>query len=434
MVVPRKHRGRPELVPLQWGAVRRARHGHDHEQQAFFMFQRRKWLLHSDGTVSKLRMPVRLPLAEYFAAEGFSSASAVADAIEEFGPNKFEIPAPTFIPLFKKQLSQPLSVFQLFSVALWCLDDYWQYSLLTLCMLLIFEGTVVLTRLKSLDTLRGMGNKSRNVNVFRSSSWREISTNELLPGDVVSLTRSDDADVIPADCVLLRGGAVVNEATLTGESIPQMKEALPPACASSTEPLSIKGAHKLQVLYSGSTILQHTKGTPLHDDDELLSPDGGCVCFVVRTGFSSSQGKLMRMIEYSTENVSSDSKEAFYLLGFLLVFAVSAAGYVLVKGMEDASRSQYELLLHCILIVTSVIPPELPMQTALAVNTSLVSLMKLSIFCTEPYRIPMAGKVDTCFFDKTGTITTDELTAVGTVCHLPKSSPGASTGAFPYNP
>jgi magnesium-transporting ATPase (P-type) len=40
------------------------------------------------------------------------------------------------------------------------------------------------------------------------------------------MTRSDAADVVPADCVILRGGAVVNEATLTGESVPQMKEAL----------------------------------------------------------------------------------------------------------------------------------------------------------------------------------------------------------------
>jgi len=56
---------------------------------------------------------------------------------------------------------------------------------------------------------------------------------------------------------------------------------------------------------------------------------------------------------------------------------------------------------------------------ALAVNNSIMTLMKLHIFCTEPYRVPMAGKLDSCLFDKTGTLTTDELVAVG-VCQPPK--------------
>lgn len=90
------------------------------------------------------------------------------------------------------------------------------------------------------------------------------------------------------------------------------------------------------------------------------------------------QGKLVRMIEGSTETVRTDTKDTVRLLLLLLVFAVSASSYVLWEGMKDsAKRSKYELLLHCILIVTSVIPPELPMQMALAVNSSLMALMKM---------------------------------------------------------
>jgi cation-transporting ATPase 13A1 len=77
----------------------------------------------------------------------------------------------------------------------------------------------------------------------------------------------------------------------------------------------------------------------------------------------------MRKILFATERVtSSNSSETFYFIGVLVVFAVLAAGSVLLGGLRDEKRNKFRLVLHCIMIVTSVVPPELPMELSLAVR------------------------------------------------------------------
>jgi cation-transporting ATPase 13A1 len=82
---------------------------------------------------------------------------------------------------------------------------------------------------------------------------------------------------------------------------------------------------------------------------------------------------------------------------------------------KDPPLPKKKLLLDCILIVTSVVPPELPMELSMAVNASLVTLGRLAVFCTEPFRIPDAGRVDVVCWDKTGTITGKDMSAEGVV-------------------
>ncbi|CAB1105130.1 unnamed protein product [Ectocarpus sp. CCAP 1310/34] len=465
MARPKPHcgNGKTLLVPVETSPLGPA-----------FEFHRRKYVYDQRSQAFvKIRCRVDRPLSFYRRWRGLPTEAAVESARLMYGTNRFEMEMPKFLDLYKAQLLSPFTIFQLFSTALWLLDSYWQYFLFTLFMIASFEATVVMQRLKNLQTLKGMGNDVVNLKVFRAGRWQSSTTEELLPGDLFSLRRSKKHDTVPCDCMLVHGSAVLNEATLTGESVPQMKEGVLASKDGGDEIFMMKeGHHKVFTLFGGTKLLTcnsqgqeavdaggdsdegseeeeddmeetedqegraEEKESEDEDEDESSvdvgdeswkeTPDGGCLCYVLRTGFSSSQGKLVRMIEGSTETVRTDTRDTVLLLLLLLVFAVSASTYVLIEGMKDsAKRSKYQLLLHCILIVTSVIPPELPMQMALAVNSSLMALMKMQIFCTEPYRVPMAGKVDVCLFDKTGTLTTDELVAVGVEAPAPSRGEGS---------
>lgn len=410
-VIPQQNSGKPGVYKLEKSV----------NMGVTFTFHHRKYQWDPSSNVfEKIRCRTDMELSKFKGYKGRESDLELDMARARYGTNKFEMQVPTFKDLYIQQILSPFTCFQLFCVLLWCLDEYWQYSLFTLFMILSFEGATVFTRIKNMGMLRGMSSSARPIKVFRNKKWIDATTIDLVPGDLFSmpslLKDVPDSDIVPCDCLLMSGSAVLNEATLTGESVPQMKEALNEF---TTEKLNIKGADKVHVLFGGTKVLM---AEPTGKDETgaevgltgVPDPgDKGCICYVLRTAFSSSQGKLVRMIEGSTEKVRGDVKDTAILLLMLLCFAVASASYVLKEGMHDDERSKYELLLHCILIITSVVPPELPMQMALAVNTALMTMLKLHIFCTEPFRVPIAGKVDVCLFDKTGTLTTDELVAVG---------------------
>ena len=166
----------------------------------------------------------------------------------------------------------------------------------------------------------------------------------------------------------------------TGESIPQMKEALTENTSSvplnstanqsngdddekneeeelvqvdceedaGLKRLNINSEHRVNTLFSGTSALTVDGGwddsrgsagcfASCLDGRVPAPPDNGVVAYVLRTGFSSSQGALMQMIEFSQQAVSGDSKETgkrfvcilFYCFSFLICLRVEKYGCLL---------------------------------------------------------------------------------------------------------
>ncbi len=138
-VIPAAHRGTGDIVPID-------KKNPSDPKSYTFSYQRDTYILKSESPVVFTALPYpsssHPPLSSYHSPKGLTK-KAIPELLSLYGKNEFNIPIPSFTALFGEHATAPFFVFQVFCVALWCLDEYWYYSLFTLFMLIVFECTVV---------------------------------------------------------------------------------------------------------------------------------------------------------------------------------------------------------------------------------------------------------------------------------------------------
>ncbi|EEQ99355.1 cation-transporting ATPase 13a1, putative [Perkinsus marinus ATCC 50983] len=407
-------------------------------EQVWIDCERKKLVFeHKDGTFHRPKYPVDHTLDFYNNSRGLSEKE-ITKAEATYFDNTLNLPIPQFQELLLQHVTAPFFVFQMVCGLLWLFDDYWYYSLMTIVLLIMLEIMTINRRIRDMSETRSIKPPIYELAVLREGRWTFIPSSKLLPGDIVCVTTNNP--VVPADMVILAGSsAVVNESMLTGESTPNLKEAI---ISTSDIKLDCRGAHKSNILFSGTRLVVTNPPNAAESGILKKAPyKRGAVCYVLRTGFDTVQGKLVRTILYSSERVTGDpwaggflykglglgtnTREATTFLLDLIAVALVASVYVAYYRLvvePSLTPSKWKLFLSLTHIITNVVPPEFPVTMSIAVTMCLGHLMRNNVYCTEPFRLPFAGQVDVCCFDKTGTITNGEMTLQAT-----KMLPGAST-------
>ncbi|KAF9132248.1 hypothetical protein BGW39_000500 [Mortierella sp. 14UC] len=348
-----------------------------------------------------------------------------------FGQNVIDVKEKTVGQLLVQEVLHPFYIFQVFSMALWLADDYIYYAG---CIFVISTVSVLTELIETKRTMKRMRTMSKficNVKVFRSGRWRYLGSEELVPGDVFETTDSD-LSVFPCDAVLLTGDCIVNESMLTGESVPVSKI---PITDKALQQLDLSLANipsdlARHFLFSGTKIIRARPG-PANPKKQARTDDVDFgvnqlprgLALVVRTGFNTTKGSLIRSMLFPKPNDFQFYRDSFRFIGILAGiafcgFLVSTVNFI---RMDVPFRL---MIIKALDLITIVVPPALPATMSIGTSFAIARLKRSNIFCISPTRVNIGGKINCMCFDKTGTLTEDGLDVLGVQCA------NAETGRF----
>lgn len=314
-----------------------------------------------------------------------------------YGSNSIEVPVKPYHSLFIEEVLHPFYIFQILSVIFWMADSYFYYAGAVLIIFIVSMFVSLVQTRRHMQRLHDMVKTSGHVTVIRDNQrCHDVSIEDLVPGDVMVVP--PEGMRLTCDAVLLTGSAIVNEAMLTGESVPVTKTALPsgPKTYSPT-------THKMHTLFAGTHVVQAR-----YYSGQLI------LALVVRTGFLTAKGGMVRSILYPKP---LNIKFYWDSLKFILLLSILAGvGFVYTILVLQLRKSRYEVsetIFRAFDIITTIVPPSLPAAITIGTVYAVNRLKKNKIYCISPQRVNLCGKVKLVCFDKTGTLTEESLDLLG---------------------
>jgi magnesium-transporting ATPase (P-type) len=237
---------------------------------------------------------------------------------------------------------------------------------------------------RALEAVRAM--LASHATVLRGGQRREIAAAELVPGDLVLLASGDK---VPADLRLVRAKNLrIDEAALTGESVPVDKDIEPVAAD------AVLGDRR-SMAYSG-TVVTYGQATGV----------------VVATGTRTQIGRIGTLVAGVEEIATPLTRKLDQFARRITAFIVIGAAFVFLFGHYVRDFPAIEIFLAVVGLAVSAIPEGLP---AIVTITLAIGTQKMAARNAIVRRLPAVetlGSVTVICTDKTGTLTKNEMTVV----------------------
>jgi Mg2+-importing ATPase len=212
--------------------------------------------------------------------------------------------------------------------------------------------------------------------VLRNGEWKEIRRHDVVPGDIVRLSAGD---LVPADArLLVARDLYVQQAALTGESLPCEKEA-------TGEPASAK-AEARNMVFLGTSVVS-----------------GTATAEVVATGPRTAFGDISARLAARPEETAFDRglRNFSQLLARTVLFLV----IFLIVASILRHRDAFQSLLFAVALAVGLTPEFLPMITSVTLSKGAVAMARKKVIVKHLSAIQNLGSLDVLCSDKTGTLT-----------------------------
>lgn len=234
---------------------------------------------------------------------------------------------------------------------------------------------------ESLAALKRMA--APNAKVLRGSRHDIIPARMLVPGDIVIL---ETGDLVPADIRITKAlNLKIQEAALTGESVPVEKD---------ESPLSRKNVplgDRVNMGYSGS-LVTYGRGEGI----------------VVGTGMDTEVGKIAKMIQ-SVEEVETPLKKRLQILGKVLgIAALAICAVIFIVGVAYG-KEIFEMFLTSVSLAVAAIPEGLPAIATIVLAIGVQRMVKRNAIVRRLPSVETLGSATVICSDKTGTLTQNKM-------------------------